>query len=256
MSPSQIAAQLYTLRDQCRTAEDLARTAQGLRKIGYTAVQLSGVGPIPDDEIVRILSGEGLEICATHEGSAAILDEPERCVERLQRLGCTMTAYPFPKGIDFTSSAAVVKLVDQLARAGAIFHAAGLTLGYHNHGIEFLPYGQGTVLDHIYESTNPRHLVAELDTYWIHYGGGDVVEWCERMKDRLPFIHLKDYRFTPEDKPTFAEIGNGTLRWDRILPAAEASGCRWFIVEQDICPGDPLDSLAQSYHFLHSYCTA
>ena len=29
--------------------------------------------------------------------------------------------------------------------------------------------------------------------------------------------------------------------------AAEESGCRWFIVEQDTCPGDPFDSVARSF---------
>lgn len=32
-----------------------------------------------------------------------------------------------------------------------------------------------------------------------------------------------------------------------IIPAAEATGCSWFIVEQDVTPGD---SLAQSYDYL------
>src|SRR5690606_552701 len=105
-------------------APDLARSARKVRDIGYTAVQISGLGPIPDDEIVRIMSGEGLTICATHEPSATILNEPERAIERLQRLGCKLTAYPSPKGVDFTSASSVAELVRGLDSAGAQFHAA------------------------------------------------------------------------------------------------------------------------------------
>src|SRR5690606_35784856 len=106
------------------------------------------------------------------------------------------------------------------------------------------------LLDYIYAQTDPKNLVGEIDTYWIHYGGGDVVDWCRKLRGRLPFIHLKDYKFTLENKPTFCEIGNGTLPFNRIIEEAEKSGCEWFIVEQDTTPGDPFDSIKQSFDYI------
>lgn len=250
MKITQVAAQFYTIRDHCKTAADLARSARKIRAIGYTAAQLSGIGPIPEAEITAIMRGEGLTICATHEPSAEILDQPEKCVARLQQLGCKLTAYPYPAGIDFTSAEHVNTLVKKLAAAGEKFHAAGLTLGYHNHAIEFVRFQGAPVLEYIYARTAPRHLAGEIDTYWIHYGGGDVVDWCRRLRGRLPFIHLKDYAFTKENKPAFAEIGQGSLPFARIIAEAEQSGCEWFIVEQDTCPGDPFDSLRISFEYL------
>lgn len=253
MKINQIAAQLYTVRDLCQTAAGLAATAAKLRRIGYEAVQLSAHGPIPADEIRRIMAGEGLTICATHEPAPVILDEPEKAIATLQALGCSLTAYPYPAGVDFADGAAVDLLVRKLDAAGAKFRAAGLTLGYHNHDIEFLKFRGGPVLEYIYAQTNPQNLVAELDTYWVQYGGGDCVEWCRRLRGRLPFIHLKDYAMTRERKPTYCEIGAGTLPFARIIPEAEASGCRWFIVEQDTCPGDPLTSLKLSFDHLKTH---
>ena len=63
MKLNQIAAQLYTVRDFCRTAPDLAATARRIRAIGYPAVQLSGLGPIPPGEVAEIMAGdyEGLD---------------------------------------------------------------------------------------------------------------------------------------------------------------------------------------------------
>src|ERR1039457_6688456 len=101
MKISQVAVTLYTVRDFCKTAADLAVTARKIRTIGYEAVQLSGLGPIPPEEIVGIMAGEGLTICATHEPGAVILDQPEKAIETLQKLGCRLTAYPYPQGIDF-----------------------------------------------------------------------------------------------------------------------------------------------------------
>lgn len=255
MTAAQIAAQLYTVRDHCQTAAGLAASLAKLRDIGYRAVQVSGIGPIPDAEVAVILRDEGMTCCATHEPSRVILDEPQRAIERLQGLGCRLTAYPYPQGIDFTNPAHLAMLVEKLAAAGALFRAAGLTLGYHNHAIEFVSYRGRPVLEHLFAATDPRHLVAELDTYWVHYGGGDVVAWCERLTGRLPFIHLKDYGFSPENRPEFREVGQGNLDWSRILPAAERAGCEWFIVEQDTCAGDPFESLRLSYDYLRARCT-
>ena len=250
MKLHQLAAQLYTVRDFCRTAADLATTARKIRDIGYPAVQISGLGPIPDEEIVRIMAGEGLKICATHEPSQTILDEPERAVERVQRLGCTQSAYPWPGGIDFGDAAQIESLCQKLERAGAVFRQAGVTLSYHNHAIEFVPFRGATVLEYIFAHTARRHLTAELDTYWVQFGGGDPVAWCAKLAGRLSVMHLKDYVFTTENKPTFGEIGRGTLDFARIIAAAENSGCAWFVVEQDTCPGDPFDSLRLSFEYI------
>jgi len=250
MKLSQVAAQLYTLREQCQTAADLAVTARKLREIGYTAVQVSSVGPIPEEEIVAIMRGEGLTICATHEAGNVILDETERVITRLQKLGCRLTAYPWPQGVDFTDPAQVRTLARKLDAAGAKLREAGLVLGYHNHAIEFVRCEGRLALELIYELTDPRNIVGEIDTYWIQYGGGDVVEWCRKLRGRLPFIHLKDYCFTPANQPTYCEIGSGTLPFARIIAEAEAGGCEWFIVEQDTCPGDPFESLAKSFAYI------
>lgn len=256
MRLNQIAAQLYTLRDHCQTSSTLADSARKLREIGYLAVQVSGIGPIPDLEVVRIMADEGLTICASHEPSQRILDEPEAAIERVMNLGCTLTAYPYPRDIDLSQFECVRKLTERLDEVGALFRERGLWLGYHNHALEFVRCGDRTVLDYIFDHTRPENLVAEIDTYWVQFGGGDVVEWCRRLRGRLPFIHLKDYVFTAGNQPVFGEIGAGNLDFRRIVSAAEESGCEWFIVEQDSCPGDPFDSLRRSFEYLKTFASA
>ncbi len=250
MKLSQVAVQLFTLRDHCKTAADLAVTAKKIRTLGYTAVQVSSLGPIPEEEIVAIMRGEGLTICATHEPGTVILDEPQRVIDRLGKLGCKLTAYPWPQGIDFTDPAQTRTLARKLDAAGAKLRAAGLVLGYHNHAIEFVRCEGRLALELIYELTDPKNVVGEIDTYWIHYGGGDVVEWVRKLRSRLPFIHLKDYCFLPTNTHAFCEVGSGTLPFAKIIAEAEAGGCEWFIVEQDTCPGDPFDSLAKSLAYI------
>ncbi len=253
MDIQQVALQLYTLRDHLKTPADIATALKKVRAIGYQAVQASGLGPIDEAELVDILNGEGLTLCATHEPAQQILDEPERVAERLEKLDCKITAYPYPHGIDFGSEKSVHDLIARLDRAGEVLHRAGKTLAYHNHQHEFRKLGGTVILDLIYEKTDPRYLQGEIDTYWVQYGGGDVKAYCEKLAGRLPLIHLKDYAVGADNQPTFAEIGNGNLNFGDIIAAAERSGCEWFVVEQDTCAGDPFDSVRQSYAYIAAH---
>lgn len=256
MKIEQVALQLYTLRDQLKTPVDIAASLKKVRAIGYQAVQVSGMGPIAESELMTILDGEGLKLCATHEPSAQILAEPQAVVERLKKLDCKYTAYPHPSGIDFADFAQVQRLAEQLESAGKVLHEAGQVLTYHNHATELVRVGEQTILDYLYEQTDATYLKGEIDTYWIQYGGGDPVEWCQKLDDRLPLLHMKDYRIMTNGQPAFAEIGSGNLNWKKIITAAEESGCEWFIVEQDTCPGDPFDSVTKSFQYISSHLCA
>ncbi|NCW27288.1 MAG: sugar phosphate isomerase/epimerase [Verrucomicrobia bacterium] len=247
---NRIAAQLYTVRDLIRTPAEIAVTLKKIRAIGYPAVQVSGMGPIPEKELKRILDGEGLLCCATHEPPDRILEHPEEVAERLHQLDCHHVAYPSPQGVKMAEEREVCRLAQRLDQAGAILRSAGITLSYHNHAFEFYRHGHRTVLEMIFELAKPHHLAAELDTYWIQAGGGDPTAWCRSMKGRLPLLHLKDYGVKADGTTEFREIGSGNLNWPEIIEAAFLSGCEWWIIEQDQTPGDPLHSLEASRRFL------
>jgi sugar phosphate isomerase/epimerase len=251
MRTSQIAAQLFTLREHLKTPADIAASMKKVKEIGYEAVQISGMGPIDEAELVKICDGEGLVICATHEPSDNIVSNPEAVVERLDKLGCKHTAYPHPK-VPIGTVDEVKALAESLDKAGAVLAAAGQTLSYHNHALEFAKLENGkTVLETIYDETDPANLKAELDLHWVQRGGGSPLTWVQRYAGRQPLLHLKDFRIV-NNEPDFAEIGNGNLDWDLILPAADEAGVEWFIVEQDRTPGNPFDSLAQSAAYLRA----
>ena len=52
-----------------------------------------------------------------------------------------------------------------------------------------------------------------------------------------------------EKHQIITEVGQGNLNWERILSVCDQS--EFALVEQDICPGDPFESLKISYDFLH-----
>lgn len=252
MKIEQVALITYTIRDHIQTPEGFRTSMRKLADIGYRAVQISGMphDVLPPERIAEICRDNGLTICATHEPSQMVLDEPDKVVDRLRALGCTHTAYPYPSNIDFADPASRQQLVEKLDRAGARLREAGQVLTYHNHANEFLKIDGQTALEWIYANTDPQNLLAELDTYWVQLGGGDPVAWCRQLNGRLPLLHLKDVGVRAGNEPTMFEIGHGNLDFKAIIAAAEESGCQWFIVEQDTCPGDPFDSLKMSYDYI------
>ncbi len=78
------------------------------------------------------------------------------------------------------------------------------------------------------------------------------------MNGRVSSLHLKDvaqgaathYQESQVSPDSFAAVGSGRLDFPAILRAARTAQVRYFFVEQDQTPGDPLDSLRSSYQYL------
>lgn len=246
MKKSQLAIQLFTLRDFLKTPEDIATTLKRVKKIGYDAVQVSGMGPIAAEELLKMLDGEGLVCCATHEPGVNICENTAVVIERLAKLKCKYTAYPYPHKVP-TSEAEAIALAGQLNAAAEKMAAAGQVLTYHNHAIEFMKFNGKTMLDIFYD--NAPAMQSELDTYWVQHGGANPVSWIKKMAGRLPLLHMKEFGIV-DNQITMFHIGGGNLEWDAIVSAAEAGGTEWFIVEQDRCLIDPFESIKLSYEYI------
>jgi sugar phosphate isomerase/epimerase len=248
MPDPKLAAQLYTIREFTRTPEDFRASMQKIRDIGYTAVQVSAIGPIPHQEVKDIVDEMGLKIIITHVGFEYLQDDIDSAIAQHKLWDCPNVAigsmparYRTPGTAEaFALFAADANLV------GERLADAGLTFSYHNHSFEFARFGDRTGLDIIYEESDPRYLQAELDTYWVQHGGGDVIGWIDKLAGRMPVIHFKDMVII-DGQQAMAEIGEGNLNWPDILEACEDAGVDWYAIEQDICRRNPFESLKISY---------
>lgn len=247
MKKSQIAAQLYTLRDYIKTPADIAQSMKKVKAIGFDAVQVSGMGPIDEVELMKILDGEGLICCATHENGAKICDETDWVINRLRKLRCKYTAYPYPH-IHPKTMAEALDLAAKLQAAAVKMAAAGQVLCYHNHAIEFEKIDGRYLLELLYD--NAPAMQAEIDTFWIQAGGNNPVDWVRKFpKGRQPLLHLKDFGIIDNER-AMRPVGSGNLNWHEIIPAAEAAGVEYFIIEQDVCQKCPFESLTDSFNYL------
>ncbi|CAN5447113.1 sugar phosphate isomerase/epimerase [soil metagenome] len=251
---SQIAAQLYTLRDFCKTPADIAASLKKVRQIGYEAVQVSGIGKIDPAELQSILKNEGLTCCVTHTGIDRLKAEPEAVVAEHKLWDCHYTAIG-GFGWGEQTTATWIENAKNLSAVASTLAKMGLPVGYHNHSHELSKYNGKTGLDIILE-TFDKLVWFEIDTYWITHGGGDPIAWINKVAGRIPCIHLKDMAIAFDGKQynqQMAPVGEGNLNFPGIIEAAKKAGTKWFIVEQDNCNGrDPFECLASSFKYLKS----
>ncbi len=254
---TQIAAQLFTIREFTKTRDDFAASMAKIREIGYRAVQVSQIGEISDAEVKRICDDNGLIICNTHVSVDDLLNKPDAVIEQHRLWGARHVAIG-GMPLEYRDSEAGFRRFAEIANGiGERLYGAGLTFSYHNHSFEFLRFGARSGLELIFDETEPRYVQAELDTYWIQHGGADPVAWIERMDDRMPVVHLKDMVMLPADdggrpQQAMAEVGEGNINFAGILDACKRIGVEWYAVEQDICQRDPFESLAISYRNLRA----
>ncbi len=254
---TQIAAQLFTIRDFTKTRADFAASMAKIRDIGYRAVQVSQIGDITDADVKRICDDNGLTICNTHASVDLLQSDPDAVIKQHRLWDCRHVAIggmPLENRGSETGFRRFAEIANQI---GERLAAAGLSFSYHNHSFEFIKFGAVSGLELIFDETDPRYVQAELDTYWIQHGGADPVAWIERMTGRMPVIHLKDMVMLPsadggQPQQAMAEVGKGNMNFAGILEACQRIGVEWYAVEQDICQRDPFESLAISYRNLRA----
>jgi len=122
---------------------------------------------------------------------------------------------------------------------------AGIKCLYHNHDFEFREGTDGIVpIDYFLEHSDPEILNFQMDMFWVTKAEADPVEYFERYGGRFHGWHVKDM----DEKGRFAPVGQGTIDFGRILAAQEASGMKFYLVEQDMCfELDPMEAVKISH---------
>jgi sugar phosphate isomerase/epimerase len=249
MARPKVGLQLYTVREDC--AKDFPGTARKVADLGYEGVELAGEGDLSAQELKALMADCGLEIAGSHSPFETLRNELDRVIEFNRAVGNKRIVCPYlPDFIQEKGRQGYQEAACALYGVAQKLKEAGMSLSYHNHSFEFVPDGDAYLLDTLLEQTAPAGVLAELDTYWVKHGGADPVDYIEKYSGRIEILHIKD--MAAGEERAFAEIGSGILDWDGIFAAAEKAGVLWYIVEQDICPGPPLESAKKSLDYLKS----
>ena len=105
-------------------------------------------------------------------------------------------------------------------------------------------------MDYLYENTNWNFI---LDTGWVYYTGTDVPATIRKYKDRLKYVHLKDFRVPLETAETgwgIVSLYEGGIDWDEIIKTLiEVGTTEIAYIEQDTASKmpDPYGEMENSY---------
>lgn len=248
---NKIGLQLYTIRDFMNTEEDIRASFRKMKEIGYDVAQTAGC-EIPYADFGRIAAEEGIEICGTHDGFYEMLENPEHAMENHRLLGTTNMGIG---GINTSTPERVAEFIENANKLANAIYPHGFKFTYHHHSDEFIRFEDGkTAMDMLVEGLDPEKTSFVVDTYWIQHGGRDIRQWIEKLAGRIDILHLKEMgRSAEAGGPFITEIGNGGIWWEGVIETAVKAGVKYFVVEQDTCPGDPFESIQKSADYLKRF---
>lgn len=241
------AAQLTTVREL--TKKDFPGTLRDLKKMGWPAVQISRLWGWEANEIAKVLQETGLKVAGMHVSYDRLEEDMQQVLEEA-RLFKTKDIVLKSMPSDDRSEEIYKKVRKQLNEFARKLAPDGYRISYHNHAYELESTVEGQIaLEYMLDPVPGNDIYAEIDVYWVKKGGHDPLQFIKRYANRMPIIHLKD--MTNDELQTFAEVGNGSIDFAPILRWGEQNGIEWYAVEQDKCPGNPMDSLQMSLDHLN-----
>jgi sugar phosphate isomerase/epimerase len=230
-----IGLQEYTIREFLTTQKDMEESFKKVAAIGYRNVELAGAGPLNFKDKRKLLDGCGLKVLSTHIGFKAISEETEKTIEDVKTLGARYVVCSWIGAENF-NEAGFRKAGEQLAAAAAKLQKAGLVFAYHNHGMELEKFDGHFGLDLILAQ---KSLNAQIDTYWVQYGGGEPTLWINKYLGRVPVAHFKDMGIK-DNAQVMVPVGEGNLNWPGILDACNKAKTEYAVVELDSSPTCPV----------------
>lgn len=251
-----LGAQLWTIRDALK--KDLEGSLNKLAALGYSNIELFGYNGTfwgkTAKEFGAICKKAGLTIISSHydtgrhdNANGTLLNGWQKAVDDAAELNIKYMIcawlYPDERG----SMELYQQLSGMLNAAAEPCSKAKMQFGYHAHNFEFPPIDGIIPYQYLLENTDSQKVKFEADLYWFNKAGEDPVSWFEKYPGRFPLWHVKDMEKGTGD---FAEVGSGTIDFDRIFAARKKAGMEYWFVEQDECKRDPFDSLAMSRDFL------
>jgi sugar phosphate isomerase/epimerase len=218
----------------------VAQTLDIIQKMGFTEIE-GGGGNMHPAEYKKLCTERGLSIPSFGLSYDQVVNHPDSVIWRAKIFGAkyVMVSWIPHKTGSFNFENAK-KAVEDFNKAGKILKEGGVTLCYHAHGYEFLPYEDGTLMDYMMKHTNPDDVSFEMDIFWIWFGGGDPVALLKKYPGRWKLMHVKDMKkgtkkdltglTSPEND---VELGTGELDIPAIIKTAKQTGVKHYFIEDE-----------------------
>jgi sugar phosphate isomerase/epimerase len=251
-----IGVQLYTVRTVL--PQKPAETLKAIHDIGYRELEATYAGL---DKIWPAVQASGMKPVSIHLDSTMVTkgnpDDLARALDQLKQRGFTYAVFPYLPPAERGGLDVIKGVAGKFNMAAEKCRAAGLRFCYHNHAFEFEPMEGTTPFQVMLDNTDKKLVGIEMDAFWVSVAGHDPVEMLKKLSGRVPLLHCKDKASGTEvmykesvPRTAFKEVGSGVIEWPKVLKAAASAGAEHYFVEQDQTPGDPVESLRQSFGYL------
>lgn len=238
-----IGLQLYSVRRLMQ--DDVGRTLQQVAAAGYAEVETAGYFGLSPREFRRLLDLAGLAAPSAHVPIEAVGDQLPATLDAAATIGHTYLVVPSVPAAMRESQDTWRAVAARLNAAATIAAAHGITIGYHNHDVEFTPLDDVLPYDILLQETDRGRVVFELDLFWIRKGGQDALQYFAKWPGRFPMVHVKDMAADGSQ----VDVGQGVIDWQAIYAARKAAGIEHWFVEHDD-PKDPLAFIRASAAYL------
>lgn len=252
--------QLYTVRDLLE--KDLSGTLKKIAAMGYKNLEAAAGSKghyygLKPKEFTRMLADMGMKLRSSHVlvGAAGqkmpfetLTSNMPKLVDMAAEAGQPYLTCAYLFAEERRSLDDYKKHIELFNQTGEACRKAGLQFAYHNHDFEFETLNGQVPYELLLSQVSAGRMKMELDLYWVSKVGKDPVALFKKHPGRYVMWHVKDMDKTP--KKFFTEVGNGTIDFKRIFAHANTSGLKYYFVEQDQTPGNPLDSINTSYRNL------
>lgn len=270
-----VAVQLYSVRGDLE--KDFYGTLKAVKDMGYEGVEFAGLYGHTPEQVKAWCKELGLTAVSAHVPFNEMLADMDKVINDYKTIGCEYIAVPWVGPEHQPDGEQYIAFLDDLKILGQQAKDAGITLLYHNHDFEFKLIDSGMKhkepgLDFMYAWVPEDLLQTELDLCWVKYAGYDPVKYILKYSGRTPVLHFKDYYVEGEQegtpyeligdekateeaaKPTFEfrPLGQGVQDIQALLNAADESGCKWIVVEQDqpSMEKTPMECIKMSVEYL------
>lgn len=240
--------QLYSLRRYLKREKNVADVFNKIKLMGADAVQISSMCDIKPNKLKQIADDSGLEICCTHSPFNRIEEDLHNLAQEHLTYGCNIIGISMmPSYYRHNNFEKIDEFISFLNETSYQLKQYNMQIAYHNHYFEFKNINNERIYDKLIAETD-KDVQFILDTYWVRFAGESVKSYIVRLNNRMPVIHLKDYKRVAL-LPLMKDIGYGTLDIKGIMRLSEKVNCRYALIEKDFSTA-PYRAMKKSMDYL------
>jgi sugar phosphate isomerase/epimerase len=249
-----VGIQLYSLRDAFKT--NVTGTLDLVKSYGPRIAELAGTYDLSPANYKKELDARGIQGIGAHFAYEAFEKDPEAIAKDAQALGLKYAGVAWiPHQGKFTEANAH-QAAAVFNHAGEVLSKYGIKFYYHNHGYEFEPYQDGTLMDILVNETKPEWVAFQMDILWTYFPGQDPAKLLKKYGSRWELMHLKDLKkgvttgslSGSTDVENDVVLGTGQINLPAALKAAREVGVKYYFIEDESSRAK--EQIPQSLKFL------